>query len=137
VPHPAITLVDLNPNSLAAARRIARHRPRAVLAVALRPLPTLGHFDSIGLCYLLHRLPGTLKDKAAVLDHVRPLLAPGGRLFGATIVQGDAQRGYLAGKLMDLYNAKGLFSNGLDATEDLERALRARSTMPESQYRVR
>ena len=89
-------------------------------------LPDLGRFDSVGLCYLLHCLPGTIPAKAAVFDNVRPLLAPGARVFGATIVQGDAPRSRLAQRLMDFYNSKGIFSNRGDRAEDLEAALKSR-----------
>jgi SAM-dependent methyltransferase len=127
VPAPAITLLDLNANSLAAAaRRIGRYAPKAVAADALAPLPDLGRFDSVGLCYLLHCLPGAISSKATVFDHVRPLLAPGARVFGATIVQGDAPRSWAAQRLMDLYNTKGIFSNRDDRAQDLEAALESR-----------
>lgn len=127
VPNPAITLLDLNSNSLAvAARRISRYAPKSVTADALAPLPDIGPFDSAGLCYLLHCLPGAIPEKAVVFDRIRPSLAPGARVFGATILQGDAPRGRAAQRLMDIYNAKGIFSNRDDRAEDLEAALRAR-----------
>jgi SAM-dependent methyltransferase len=127
VPNPAITLVDLNPNSLdAAARRIARYAPRTVAANALAPLPPLGPFDSAGLCYLLHCLPGAIAEKAAVFDHLRPALAPGARVFGATILQGDAPRSWAAQRLMNLYNKKGIFSNAHDTRHALDAALKQR-----------
>lgn len=127
VGDPAITLVDLNPNSLrAAARRIGRFAPRAILADALQPMPLEGPFESAGLCYLLHCLPGTLSEKAAVLDHLRPCLAPGARVFGATIVSEGGSQSRAARMLMDAYNAMGVFSNAFDTAEDLRSALIAR-----------
>jgi SAM-dependent methyltransferase len=124
---PAITLVDLNPNSLAAAaKRIARYAPRTVAANALAPLPLLGSFDSAGLCYLLHCLPGAIEEKAVVFDRLRPVLAPGARVFGATILQGDAPRSGAAQRLMNLYNKKAIFSNARDTREALEATLRGR-----------
>ncbi|MEE9598728.1 MAG: class I SAM-dependent methyltransferase, partial [Acidiferrobacterales bacterium] len=61
VERPAITLVDLNEHSLkAAADRIERFGPDSVRANVLEPLHDIGRFDSVGLCYLLHCLPGTL-----------------------------------------------------------------------------
>lgn len=127
VPAPEITLLDLNANSLAAAaHRIRRYAPRTVAADALSPLPDLGRFDSAGLCYLLHCLPGDIPSKAVVFDHIRPLLAPGARVFGATIVQGSAPRSRPAQRLMDIYNSKGIFSNRADRAEDLEAALKSR-----------
>jgi SAM-dependent methyltransferase len=125
--NPEITLLDLNPNCLEmASRRIARYRPRMVEANILAPLPPLGPFDSVGLCYLLHCLPGAMRDKAVLFDHLRPALAPGARIFGATIVQGDAPRSGPAKALMRFYNGKGIFSNAQDTAEDLEAALRQR-----------
>jgi hypothetical protein len=127
VADPAITLVDLNAHSLhAAAKRIGRFAPRPVLANALAPLPPLGPFDSAGLCYLLHCLPGEMEAKAVVFDHIRPALAPGARIFGATILQGDAPRSWAAQRLMNLYNKKGIFSNARDTRAALEAALARR-----------
>jgi SAM-dependent methyltransferase len=129
VANPAITLVDLNDNSLAfAASRIKRYAPRTVRANALAPLPAIGSFDSCGLCYLLHCLPGAIPEKAVIFDHVRPLLAPGARVFGATILQGGAPRSRPAQALMNVYNKKGIFSNVSDTFEDLHAALTARFT---------
>lgn len=127
VPKPRITLLDLNPNSLAAAaRRIARFEPRPVLANCLEPLPISERFDSASLCYLFHCLPGSIPEKAVVLDHLLPLLAPGARIFGATIVRGDLKPSKPAEALMNFYNRKGVFSNAKDTARDLEAALRQR-----------
>jgi SAM-dependent methyltransferase len=135
--NPAITLVDLNENSLAfAADRIKRYAPRKVRANALEPLPLVlppplaanNQFDSCGMCFLLHCLPGAIPEKAVVFDHIRPFLAPGARVFGATILQGSAPRSALAQNLMNVYNKKGIFSNASDRLEDLQAALTARFT---------
>jgi SAM-dependent methyltransferase len=133
VAQPAITLVDLNENSLAfAADRIKRYAPHIVRANALEPLPARVHargsFESCGLCYLLHCLPGAISEKAVIFDHIRPLLAPGARVFGATILQGSAPRSRPAQALMNAYNKKGIFSNAADTLEDLHAALTARFT---------
>jgi hypothetical protein len=127
VAKPVITLLDLNPNCLAtASRRIGRFAPQAVRANVLAPLPPLGPFRSAGLCYLLHCLPGTMAEKAVAFDHLAPLLEPRARVFGATIVQGNAPRSRLAQALMNLYNRKGIFSNAEDGVEALDAALRKR-----------
>lgn len=130
VDKPEITLLDLNPASLAAASaRINDRHPRTVQANVLEPLPDLGTFDSVGLCYLLHCLPGGMAEKAVVLDYVKPLLAPGARVFGATILPsmaGGSPPGRAARRLMAFYNSRGIFSNGGDRLEDLEAALRSR-----------
>ncbi len=127
VDAPRITLLDLNAHSLAAAaRRIGRYRPETVQADCLAPWPVAGQFDSVGLGYLLHCLPGRIPEKAVVLDHAAAALADGGTVFGATILQGDAPRSGAAQRLMNLYNRKGIFSNAGDTFADLRAALEAR-----------
>lgn len=124
---PTITLLDLNSSSLAAAaRRIERFKPRCVKADAFEPLPLDRSFSSVALCYLLHCLPGRMADKAIVFDNTARVLRPEGRLFGATIVQGNAPRGAAARALMALYNAKGIFSNRDDTAETLQHELTSR-----------
>ena len=126
---PAITLLDLNDTCLdVASGRIARYRPACVTANALEPLPVIGQFDSVSLCYLLHCLPGAMAEKAVVFDHVAAVLAPGAALFGATIVQGSAPRSWAARWLMNLYNRKGVFTNADDTEQTVRDALVARFT---------
>lgn len=127
VAEPSLTLLDVNRHCLdAAARRLARFQPSVVPADILAPLPPIGPFASVGLCYLFHCLPGSIADKAVVFDHLAPSLAPGARVFGATILQGDAPRSGPAQALMNFYNRKGVFSNANDTAADLETAMRAR-----------
>jgi SAM-dependent methyltransferase len=113
---PRIALMDLNPTALDyAAQRIARHAPQTHLRNVLEPITIIGEkFDSIGLNYLLHCLPGDVGSKSVVFDHLKALMAPGGVLFGATIVQGAAPPNWAARRLMAFYNAKGVFSNEQD-----------------------
>jgi hypothetical protein len=97
----------------------------------LKPLPLpadTAPFQSVGLCYLLHCLPGSIPEKAVVFDHVKLNDASGTRVFGATILQGDAARSRAAQRLMDFYNSKGIFSNSRDTRADLDAALRKRFT---------
>jgi 2-polyprenyl-3-methyl-5-hydroxy-6-metoxy-1,4-benzoquinol methylase len=125
---PRVALMDLNADSLAfASRRIARYRPENYLQNVLEPVQeSIERFDSIGLNYLLHCLPGTIGEKAVVFDHLQPLMNPGAVLFGSTILQGGVPRGSLARGLMALYNSKGIFSNCRDDLEGLEGALSRR-----------
>jgi hypothetical protein len=121
------------------ARRVRRHHPSydltgVHLANALGPLD-LGEakFGSIGVNYVLHCLPGRLSSgdqtsgdqtsKSAVFRNLKPWLRPGGVLFGATIRGVGVEHGFLARKLMDVYNAKGIFSNRSDSAEGLRAAL--------------
>jgi ubiquinone/menaquinone biosynthesis C-methylase UbiE len=126
VDQPAITLLDLNPNSLSiAARRLRRYTPQTVRANVLDPLP-LGdaRFDTAAANYLLHCLPGQIETKATALaGNLRPFLEPGGVLFGSTILGHGVPRTRTGRRLMRLYNAKGIFSNVDDDAAALERGL--------------
>ncbi|MEP6559449.1 MAG: class I SAM-dependent methyltransferase [Nakamurella sp.] len=124
---PAITLLDVNPNVLdAASRRIARYRPRLCQADLLQPLDIeLGTFGSIGLTHVLHCLPGTIKDKAVVIEQLRPLLRPGGALFGTTILGAGVRHTPWSKALLWFLNTKGVMSNRNDDAEALDSLLAA------------
>lgn len=125
---PRITLADLNENCLAAAAaRIRRYSPQTVKADVLRPFsPPDGPYRSIGVNYLLHCLPGDLSSKACVFDHLATHLAPGGVLFGSTLLSAVEAGGWAARRLAAFYNRRGIFSNAADRREDLLRALESR-----------
>ncbi|NMO19614.1 class I SAM-dependent methyltransferase [Pyxidicoccus fallax] len=127
-PSPRLALMDLNSNSLEhAANRAARYAPEMYRRNVLDPIDFDGaRFDSIGLNCLLHCLPGSMDEKSVVFDNLRPLLNPGGCLFGSTLLQGDVPRSAQARLLMRAYNRRGIFSNQKDTRESLERALRTR-----------
>jgi hypothetical protein len=120
--------MDLNENALRyTARRIARYAPTAYRRNVLEPILFEAEpFDSIGVNYLLHCLPGSIAEKAIVFDHLKPLMRDGAVLFGSTLLQGDARRSAAARRLMAFYNAKGVFSNERDDLDGLRRALEAR-----------
>ena len=127
VAMPEITLLDLNRNCLdAASARIARFKPKSVLANALEPFPAMEPFDSIGLCYLLHCLPGSLAEKAVVFDHLKLVMRSGSRLFGATIVESTGRQSLAARIALRVYNRKGIFSNADDILEALRFELNKR-----------
>jgi hypothetical protein len=131
VERPQITLLDLNESSLSAAsERLRRYSPAGVQANVLEPVD-LGdaRFDSIGANFLLHCLPGGLEWKAAtVASNLRPYLAPGGVLFGSTILGRDASHNVLGRRLLRLYNRKRIFSNLEDDQPGLERGLASQLT---------
>jgi SAM-dependent methyltransferase len=128
VPAPHITLVDLSPAALEfTRRRIARYRPHTLLANVLEPIaPADGPFRSISMTYLLHCLPGPFAAKACVFSVLGAHLAPGGVLFGATILGAGVERNPPARALMCAYNRSGVFGNAGDSPEQLEAALSAR-----------
>jgi SAM-dependent methyltransferase len=126
--QPQITLLDLNPACLKrASARISRYRPKVVHANVLEPVRVvMGPFASIGLNYVLQCLPGPVAQKAVVFDHLKPFLAPGGVVFGSTLLTNGVERSRSAQALMRFYNKKGIFSNQHDGVEDLRRELAAR-----------
>ena len=65
VAAPEVTLMDMNPNSLAVtAARLGRYLPRTVQGNALEPWPVeAASFDSVALSHLVHCLPGTIPEK--------------------------------------------------------------------------
>ncbi|MGX9979433.1 class I SAM-dependent methyltransferase [Methylobacterium fujisawaense] len=124
-PAPRIGLMDLNADSLAfAADRIARYRPETYRVDVLgAPATGIAPFDSIGMTYLLHCLPGDIAAKAKAFDTVRPCLRDDGVVFGATILSGGVPTTAAARALMRVYNRKGVFSNGADTLPALRAAL--------------
>lgn len=125
---PRVALMDLNRDALDfAARRIARYAPETYVRNVLEPISIeADKFDSVGVNYLLHCLPGAIESKAVVFDHLQALMNPGAILFGSTLLQGDVARGPVARRLMRFYNGKGIFSNEADDVDGLRRALEQR-----------
>ena len=126
--HPRVALMDLNPNSLVhTAQRLKRYQPETYQQNVLDEIETpIKPFDSVGLNYLLHCVPGAITEKAVIFDHLKKLMNPGARVFGSTILQGGVKRSWLAQRLMALYNNKGIFSNTKDTLDDLKNALSQR-----------
>jgi hypothetical protein len=121
----SVALLDVNDHALrTAAARIQRYSPRTIHADVLGTLD-LGdaQFDSIALNYLFHCLPGGVERNAVrVLDRLWPHVAPGGVLFGSTILGKGVRHNALGRRLIDVYNRRGIFSNTLDTVDGLRRA---------------
>src|SRR6185436_10450612 len=95
---PLLALVDLNPNRLqGAAKRLSRYSPLAYQANALEPL-SIGAtgFDSAGLSYLLHSLPGSMLRKGIVFKNLKSLINKDGVVFGTTILGQGVKHNFLA-----------------------------------------
>lgn len=120
-----VALLDLNLNSLiSAASRISRFDPEIYHANVLDKLNLkCDRFDSISINYLLHCLPGSIKEKSIVFANLRPYLNEKGILFGSTILGKGTKKSYLASKLMSIYNRKGIFDNNLDSLTELTSSL--------------
>jgi hypothetical protein len=123
-----LVLLDINRHCLeVAGRRLARFKPELVQASLFDPLPRLGApFDSLGLTYVLHCLPGTMTEKLAVLDRLLPVMTERAALFGATILGRGVAPNFAARRLLRLYNDRGVFNNLADDQAALEAGLRKR-----------
>lgn len=123
-----VALMDLNQISIeVASERIARYKPETYQRNVLEPIRiNASLFDSVGLNYLLHCVPGSIETKSVVFDHLKTLIKPNAVLFGATLLQGGVQRSWLARRLMDVCNKKGIFSNQADHLEGLTKELHKR-----------
>ncbi len=127
-PTPRVALMDLNANALEfAAQRIVRYNPETYCRNVLDPIaPDVGKFDSVGINYLLHCIPGSIESKAIAFDHLKALMNPSAVLFGSTLLQDNVPRNWFAQRLMDTYNQRGIFSNQQDDLEGLRRSLSQR-----------
>ncbi len=122
---PRVALLDINPCSLArASQRIRRFTPEILWRNVSEPFEYRGRgFDSIGMNYLLHCLPGDMASKSSVFEYAKAVLNPGGKLFGATLLSGGVQRGRVAKRLMAVYNNRSIFGNSQDDLDGLQQAL--------------
>ncbi|WP_036284934.1 class I SAM-dependent methyltransferase [Methylocystis sp. ATCC 49242] len=127
-PAPRVALMDLNPNSLEfASRRIARYRPEVLVRNVLEEIAYDGaKFDSAGVNYLLHCLPGDMATKARAFDFLKPLMNPGAVIFGSQLLHEGVERSLAARALMAHYNRAGVFSNTQDDPGTLKRELEKR-----------
>jgi hypothetical protein len=125
---PRIALMDLNTNTLEfAARRLVRYQPGRYCQNVLEPITlNVKKFDSVGINYLLHCLPGSIESKAIAFDYLQTMMNPNAVIFGSTLLQGNVSRNWLAKRLMGVYNSKGIFSNQDDDLEGLVRSLKNR-----------
>lgn len=128
--RPRVALMDLSTSCLSvASKRVARFDPELIEANVLEPIAYPGaRFDSVGLNYVLHCLPGDIASKAVALDHLSSLANPGAWLFGATLLHDGVPRNWFARKVMDRNNSHGIFSNADDNLDGLRSALSDRLT---------
>jgi len=112
-----VTILDPNPNVLRhVAGRLRNLDVTAIEADVLKPLPTPGPFDSAALSAVLHCLPGPMERKALAIENVARVMAPGGVLFGASVLGKSAKHTRLGRAFLWAFNRRGAFGN-LDDTE--------------------
>lgn len=122
-----VTLFDLNENSLrAAAGRVKQAEVRVITGDVMHSScePQDRAYDSISLFYLLHCLPGTMRDKEVAISNLSRYLSSNGVLYGATILGDEAGHNRFGRLLMKIYNRRGLFSNRTDSIDNLKWILR-------------
>ncbi|OSC99558.1 S-adenosyl-L-methionine dependent methyltransferase [Trametes coccinea BRFM310] len=127
----AVTLLDLNPNTLAySQRRLLKAGYKGDIQTVERsvfdPLPETMHgkYDSAALFYVFHCLPGSFPTKAIhVFGNIVPALAPGGVIYGSTVLGKGVPHNWLGRQLMAFYNSKGVFGNTQDTQDGLRKAL--------------
>lgn len=124
--NPRVGLMDFSQQCLdESSRRLARYRPELYRHNILEPFTRqIARFDSIGLNYVLHCVPGTFKEKGVAFSNLKALLNDGGMLFGSTLLGSGVPRNGIARALMGVYNRLGLFNNRDDCAGDLEGALK-------------
>jgi SAM-dependent methyltransferase len=122
---PELTLMDLNPNSLAAASaRLARYAPRTHRGNVLEDWHLEpATYDSVAMTHLLHCLPGPMAAKGEAFEHAHRALSPGGTFFGATILGKGVPISPLARAALAISNARGNLDNYNDGPVELDAAL--------------
>ena len=120
-----LVLADLNARCLAkAGARLARLGPDLWHQDARAPLPSEAGFDSIGMNYVLHCIPGDFQRHLCLFRHVWAGLRTGGVFFGATVVDAPGKTPLRAKCAMGVLNAVGIFHNTQQDHHDLARVLR-------------
>jgi SAM-dependent methyltransferase len=135
-PQPRLVFCDMNPNCLEkACDRLRRYVPLAFQRNVLEPLDGLGEpFQSVGLNYVMHCLPGDMASKRMVFQHIAAVLKPGGVLFGSTLLSREVPVSLPARLQMKVLNWRGYFSNSNDGLSQLTASLK--EAFADSEVRV-
>jgi ubiquinone/menaquinone biosynthesis C-methylase UbiE len=120
----SLSLLDLSENCLnLTAKKLKVFKPEKYHANILERFPIHNKvFDSVGLSFVLHCVPGSFKTKGIAFDHIAAHMQKGGKLFGTTAIYYPEQTA-MAKYVMDIYNKRGMFNNTEDKKEDLVNAL--------------
>ncbi|EPG73265.1 methyltransferase domain protein [Leptospira fainei serovar Hurstbridge str. BUT 6] len=127
VSKPRISVLDLNPNTLVEARRrlsAISEDFSAYRANILEPIAIKEKFDSIGLSFLFHCVPGQIYEKATVaFKNLIKIRSKDGVIFGSTALYDLGQEHPLSRYGMKNLNKRGVFHNTQDTLPGLEKAL--------------
>jgi len=122
----SLSLLDMNEDCLhRTKKRLQRYNPETINHNILEPLdPSIKLFDSISVNYLIHCIPGSLKEKCEILTNLKTALTEDGVIFGATILSINNTPNLLTRCVLRFYNYIGLFNNMEDEKEALESELK-------------
>ena len=123
-----LVLMDINSNCLKRALKNIHHKNaecRQIDIFHIESIKTkIQSFDSIGLNYVLHCLPGAIaKEKVEIIQCISQLLNPGGLVFGSTIISNTGRHSRISLFFSFLYNnILKTFNNKNDTYEDLKKS---------------
>lgn len=118
-----VTLLDPNGHVLEHASDALEGmmKVKTVEADVLKPLPVEGPFDSVGLNYVLHCLPGPQAQKATAIRNIAAVMDPEGVLIGGTLLGLSADHSLPARAVIRIGNWQG----GFDCLDDTADGLRS------------
>lgn len=125
--HLKLSLMDLNKRCVEkSAKRLSEYSPTLYQQDILQPFE-IGEkrFDSIGLNFVMHCVPGDFKSKGVAFKHVYDALKNGGVFFGATVLHDGVKRSVLSRLVMKALNVLTIFHNSQDNLDDFKVAIEA------------
>jgi hypothetical protein len=122
---PRLALMDLSASCLEKTRqKVARYAPEVYTQNLLEPIAhSPAPFDSIGINYVMHCVPGSFAEKGIAFRNLTKLLSDHGVLFGTSVLSESVHKNLLARPFMWLMNAMGVFNNRRDNATELKTAL--------------
>lgn len=120
--QPRLALMDLSNDCLEKTKRkVSRYAPEIYIQNLLEPIRhQIIPFDSIGINYVMHCIPGGFSEKGIAFSHLQRLLSLNGILFGTTVLSEGIHKNMLATPFMWLLNLLGVFNNRKDNARDLK-----------------
>lgn len=120
--QPRLALMDLSRDCLEKTKlKVSRYAPETYIQNLLEPIGyDIPQFESIGVNYVMHCVPGNLIEKSIAFSHLQPLLSKEGVLFGTTVLSEDVHKNLLAKPVMWFLNFLGIFNNRGDNARDLK-----------------
>lgn len=119
-----LVLTDLNKVALEISqKKLKRFNPEIIQHNILKPFQNLKKFDSIGLSFLIHCLPGDMKTKSIAFKNIAAQLNPKGKIFGATFIMKGTYPNFLTRSWEFIFGNLGFLHNKNDTLEGLEENL--------------